>query len=55
MSVDAPLNVTPGKLLPLSGNVELNTGRRTAQLDVTSTCDRPIQVILLTPVTIQWY
>lgn len=41
---DAPLDVKPGELIPLQGNIELNKGRKTISLLVTSLCDRPIQV-----------
>ncbi|CEM13015.1 unnamed protein product [Vitrella brassicaformis CCMP3155] len=35
---------TPGELVPASGELVLNEGRKTVTLTVTSTCDRPIQV-----------
>lgn len=34
----------PGEIRTASGDVELNANRRTVQLDVTNTGDRPIQV-----------
>ena len=34
----------PGEIRTQSGDIELNAGRRTAQIDVTNTGDRPIQV-----------
>lgn len=43
-AVDATLHVTPGELVPLDGEIELNKGRRTASLQVSSLCDRPIQI-----------
>ncbi|NLK78843.1 MAG: urease subunit gamma [Clostridiales bacterium] len=36
--------VTPGELLPEEGEIELNAGKDTAQIQVTNTADRPIQV-----------
>ncbi|CAG2224743.1 URE [Mytilus edulis] len=41
---DAKLDVKPGELMPISGDIELNKGRKTISLSVTSLCDRPIQV-----------
>lgn len=41
---DAPLDVIPGELTPTKGDIELNKGRKTISLNVTSVCDRPIQV-----------
>ncbi|CAC5389250.1 URE [Mytilus coruscus] len=41
---DAQLDVKPGELIPISGDIELNKGRKTISLSVTSLCDRPIQV-----------
>lgn len=34
----------PGEIRTLSGDIELNAGRRTVQIDVTNVGDRPIQV-----------
>ena len=34
----------PGEIRTLDGEIELNAGRGTVQLDVTNTGDRPIQV-----------
>ncbi|HEX8464848.1 MAG TPA: urease subunit beta [Abditibacterium sp.] len=34
----------PGEILTQSGDIELNAGRKTAQIDVANTGDRPIQV-----------
>lgn len=34
----------PGEILPEEGDIELNTGKDTAQISVTNTADRPIQV-----------
>ena len=34
----------PGAVQPASGEIELNTGRRTVTVEVTNTGDRPIQV-----------
>ncbi len=34
----------PGEILPASGEIELNVGRRTLKLAVANTGDRPIQV-----------
>ena len=34
----------PGEIRVADGDIELNAGRRTAQIDVTNTGDRPIQV-----------
>ncbi len=34
----------PGEFLTLPGDIELNVGRRTVQIDVANTGDRPIQV-----------
>jgi urease subunit beta len=34
----------PGEIRTASGDIELNANRRTVQLDVTNTGDRPIQV-----------
>lgn len=36
--------MTPGELLPASGEIELNAGRPTQTLVVANTGDRPIQV-----------
>ncbi|HKO93391.1 MAG TPA: urease subunit gamma [Polyangiaceae bacterium] len=36
--------LTPGAVEPLSGELELNAGRKTLQLSVTNTGDRPVQV-----------
>lgn len=36
--------MTPGEILPASGQIELNVGRPTLRLAVTNTGDRPIQV-----------
>ena len=36
--------VKPGELLPEEGEIELNAGKDTAQIMVTNTADRPIQV-----------
>ncbi|XP_060078196.1 urease subunit alpha-like [Ylistrum balloti] len=43
-SVDAPVHVTPGEMCVSPGELELNQDRKTVTLEVTSTCDRPIQV-----------
>jgi urease subunit beta len=34
----------PGEIIPQSGEIELNPGRRTVTLEVANTGDRPIQV-----------
>jgi urease subunit beta len=34
----------PGEIIPQSGEIELNPGRRTVILEVANTGDRPIQV-----------
>lgn len=34
----------PGELLPAEGNIELNAGLETVELDVSNTGDRPIQI-----------
>jgi len=34
----------PGELLPEDGDITLNAGRVTAQVEVTNTGDRPVQV-----------
>lgn len=34
----------PGEILPESGEIELNAGRPTVELDVSNAGDRPIQV-----------
>ena len=34
----------PGEILTQSGDIEINVGRRTVQIDVANTGDRPIQV-----------
>lgn len=34
----------PGQILTLEGEIELNVGRQTTQIDVANTGDRPIQV-----------
>jgi urease subunit beta len=34
----------PGEIIPKSGEIELNAGRPTIELDVANTGDRPIQV-----------
>jgi len=34
----------PGEIMPLEGEIELNAGRATIELEVTNTGDRPIQV-----------
>jgi urease subunit beta len=36
--------MTPGEIIPESGEIELNVGRRTLTLSVANTGDRPIQV-----------
>lgn len=36
--------MVPGEIIPLEGDIELNAGRATIELDVTNTGDRPIQV-----------
>jgi len=38
------MNWTPGEVLPASGDIELNVGRRTVEIDVANGGDRPIQV-----------
>lgn len=35
---------TPGQVTPMGGHVQLNAGRATADVDVTNTGDRPVQV-----------
>ena len=40
----APEDEPPGSLLPADGDVELNAGRRTLELSVVNSGDRPIQV-----------
>ena len=34
----------PGEILVLEGDIEINTGRRTVELEVENSGDRPIQV-----------
>ena len=34
----------PGEVIPLAGDIELNTGKATIVLEVANTGDRPIQV-----------
>ncbi|MBP2316679.1 urease subunit beta [Azospirillum soli] len=34
----------PGEILPASGEIELNAGRDTVELDIANAGDRPIQV-----------
>ena len=34
----------PGEIIPAAGDLELNAGRTTAELEVANTGDRPIQV-----------
>ena len=34
----------PGEIVPAEGEIELNTGRRTVEVEVTNSGDRPIQV-----------
>lgn len=41
---EAPVRETPGEVTTAKGVVELNAGRRTLELEVTNTGDRPIQV-----------
>jgi len=36
--------MTPGELIPATGDIELNPGRQTIHLSVANTGDRPIQV-----------
>ncbi len=36
--------MTPGELLPLAGDIELNAGRATLTVDVANRGDRPVQV-----------
>ena len=36
--------MVPGEIMPLEGDIELNAGRATIEIDVTNTGDRPIQV-----------
>jgi urease subunit beta len=36
--------MVPGEIIPLDGDIELNAGRATIEIDVTNTGDRPIQV-----------
>eukprot|EP00058_Branchiostoma_floridae_P004956 XP_002590444.1 hypothetical protein BRAFLDRAFT_124574 [Branchiostoma floridae] len=38
------LHVVPGQLYTENGDIEMNVGRKTANITVTSLCDRPIQV-----------
>lgn len=37
-------NITPGEIVTKEGEIELNAGKDTAQIVVTNTADRPIQV-----------
>ena len=39
-----PSTETPGEILAAAGTIELNAGKDKALLQVTNTCDRPIQV-----------
>ncbi|XP_076451762.1 LOW QUALITY PROTEIN: urease subunit alpha-like [Babylonia areolata] len=41
---DSPLDVVPGELKTLQGDIVLNKDRPSVLLDVVSVCDRPIQV-----------
>ncbi|XP_072040163.1 urease subunit alpha-like [Amphiura filiformis] len=42
---DAPMDVHPGEEFPADDKpIEMNTGRKTKTLSVTSKCDRPIQI-----------
>jgi urease subunit beta len=34
----------PGEVIPAAGEIELNAGRRTVEIEVANTGDRPIQV-----------
>ena len=34
----------PGEVIAASGEIELNVGAETVSLDVSNTCDRPVQV-----------
>ena len=34
----------PGEILPAEGDIELNAGRRTLEIEVANTGDRPVQV-----------
>jgi len=34
----------PGEVIPAAGDIELNAGRRTVEIEVANTGDRPIQV-----------
>ena len=43
-AVDQDLDVVPGEMLPMAGQLEINRGRRCIQLTVSSSCDRPIQI-----------
>jgi urease subunit beta len=36
--------VTPGEVIPVSGDIEINVGRETLTLKVSNSGDRPIQV-----------
>ena len=45
VTVDADMFIKPGELIPaVADPIELNKGRRSTSLSVTSLCDRPIQV-----------
>jgi urease subunit beta len=41
---DERTKMTPGEIIPESGEIELNVGRRTLTLSIANTGDRPIQV-----------
>lgn len=43
-SVTSQNTMKPGEILTLPGDIELNALRRTVQIDVSNTGDRPIQV-----------
>ncbi|MDF1821341.1 MAG: urease subunit beta [Alcanivoracaceae bacterium] len=36
--------MTPGEILPMDGDIEINVGRETCTVEVANTGDRPIQV-----------
>lgn len=44
-SVDAVMDVIPGEIFTAPGVVEMNVGRVKKLINVTSLCDRPIQVV----------
>ena len=40
----APDPLVPGRIIPMEGEIELSAGRRTAELAVVNTGDRPVQI-----------